>query len=75
MIVCLFRRPASEVGFEGEFWAGDGTFPLIIRTRCSWAASARTSASPTAYEMFVSGDQLLKGAALNAVQIAKYLLK
>ena len=30
---------------------------------------------PNGIEMFVSGDQLLKGAALNAVQIAEYLLK
>jgi aspartate-semialdehyde dehydrogenase len=27
------------------------------------------------YEMFVAGDQLLKGAALNAVQIAELLLR
>ncbi len=31
--------------------------------------------SPNALAMFVSGDQLLKGAALNAVQIAEWLLK
>lgn len=30
---------------------------------------------PNGLEMFVSGDQLLKGAALNAVQIAEYLLR
>jgi aspartate-semialdehyde dehydrogenase len=30
---------------------------------------------PNGLAMFVSGDQLLKGAALNAVQIAEYLLK
>jgi aspartate-semialdehyde dehydrogenase len=30
---------------------------------------------PNGIDMFVSGDQLLKGAALNAVQIAEYLLK
>lgn len=30
---------------------------------------------PNGIEMFVSGDQLLKGAALNAVQIAEYLIK
>lgn len=29
---------------------------------------------PSAISMFVAGDQLLKGAALNAVQIAEYLL-
>ena len=30
---------------------------------------------PNGIDLFVSGDQLLKGAALNAVQIAEYLLK
>jgi aspartate-semialdehyde dehydrogenase len=29
---------------------------------------------PSAISMFVAGDQLLKGAALNAIQIAEYLL-
>jgi aspartate-semialdehyde dehydrogenase len=29
---------------------------------------------PSAISMFVAGDQLLKGAALNAVQIAEYIL-
>jgi aspartate-semialdehyde dehydrogenase len=33
------------------------------------------TSSPNGLVMFVSGDQLLKGAALNAVQIAEYLLK
>ena len=27
------------------------------------------------HEMFVSGDQLLRGAALNAVEIAEHLVK
>ena len=30
---------------------------------------------PNGIEMFVSGDQLLKGAALNAVQIAEWICK
>ena len=30
---------------------------------------------PNGIDLFVSGDQLLKGAALNAVQIAGLLLK
>lgn len=31
--------------------------------------------NPNAIELFASGDQLLKGAALNAVQIAEYAIK
>jgi len=31
--------------------------------------------NPNAISMFITGDQLLKGAALNAVQIAEMVLK
>jgi aspartate-semialdehyde dehydrogenase len=34
----------------------------------------RDLSHPSAINMFVSGDQLLKGAALNAVQIAEAVL-
>ena len=45
------------------------------RTTCWSAASARTCPIPSgkSISMFVAADQLLKGAALNAVQIAELL--
>ena len=44
--------------------------------RRSGRAHPADSSDPTGHsiQMFVSGDQLLKGAALNAVQIAELLL-
>ncbi len=40
-----------------------------------WAGSVVPRRSPTASSMFVSNDNLRKGAALNAVQIAEELLE
>jgi aspartate-semialdehyde dehydrogenase len=42
-------------------------------TTCWWAACARTPASPARIALFLAGDQIRKGAALNAVQIAERL--
>ena len=39
------------------------------------AASAATSPIPNGLMLWVAGDQLLKGAAWNAVQIAEELAK
>ena len=43
------------------------------RTTASSAASARTSVLENALDLWVVGDQVRKGAALNAVQIAEIL--
>ena len=48
------------------------TTPAATRWRS--AASAPTSAIPNSLNLFVVGDNLLKGAALNAVQIAELLV-
>ena len=42
-------------------------------TRCSSGGSAATSRNPRALTMWVVGDNLRKGAATNAVQIAELL--
>ena len=59
----------------------DDPATIVIRCRwrlreriiAKWAAFASTALSRTASRFWVSGDQLLKGAALNAVQIAELL--
>ena len=42
---------------------------LLVMSACKLDIS-----NPNAISLFVSGDQLLKGAALNAVQIAEHVL-
>jgi aspartate-semialdehyde dehydrogenase len=44
------------------------------RTRVTWADSSRRGRE-NGLSLFVSGDNLRKGAALNAVQIAEALLE
>ena len=53
----------------------DAAWMPPARTRFSSAASARIVSDPSgrSISLFVAGDQLLKGAALNAVQIAEIL--
>ena len=41
----------------------------------TWGASARIVSHPRALSFWVVGDQLRKGAATNAVQIAELLLR
>ena len=43
-------------------------------TRCSSAGCARTRRRPDTLDLWVTGDNLRKGAALNAVQMAELLL-
>ena len=45
------------------------------RTRCTSAASARTSRWQNGLDLWVVSDNLRKGAALNAVQIAEELVR
>ena len=45
-----------------------------MRVSCPARPPARPQPGGTGLELFVSGDQLLKGAALNAVQIAELLV-
>ena len=54
-------------------------YPLPARrrpaaTRCSWAASARTPRTRAGLALWVVSDNLRKGAATNAVQIAESLV-
>ena len=42
---------------------------------CADGGPQLTEAGGYGIDMFISGDQLLKGAALNAVQIAELLLE
>ena len=56
---------------------GDGyPTPLDARasTRCSSGGSARIRRSPGRINLWITGDNLRKGAALNAVQMAELLL-
>ena len=43
-------------------------------TRCSSAGSEATTASENGVALYLSSDNLRKGAALNAIQIAELLL-
>ena len=51
----------------------DGAAPPPGATRCSSAASAATRRTSAALNLWVVSDNLLKGAATNAVQIAEVL--
>lgn len=53
---------------------GDTVFCSLVGNLCSGRIRADPSQPPgRGFELFVAGDQLLKGAALNAVQIAELL--
>ena len=43
-------------------------------TRCSWVGSGRDTAAANGLALYLSCDNLRKGAALNAIQIAETLL-
>ena len=45
------------------------------RIRCTWAASAGMIPSENTLNLWVVADNLRKGAALNAVQIAEALIE
>ena len=66
---CSARRPAS--------WSRTCRRPCAppAGTRCSWAGSAATSPHPRALSMWIVSDNLRKGAATNAVQIAEVLVE
>ena len=59
-------RPATTARRR---WSGRGA------TRPSSAACAGTSSDPRSLSFFVVGDNLLKGAALNTVQIAEVAVR
>ena len=46
-----------------------------VSAHCADGGPQLTEAGGYGIDMFISGDQLLKGAALNAVQIAELLLE
>lgn len=59
-------REANHFPMPNEVSGQDDVFVGRIRKDLS---------HPSAISMFIAGDQLLKGAALNAVQIAEHLIK
>jgi len=58
----------TENQFPTPRLAGDQGDVLVGRIR-------KDESHPSALSMFIAGDQLLKGAALNAVQIAEHLIQ
>ena len=68
------RRAARRGGSRGRRRPGPSS--PQVRTRATSDASATTPACRTdGLAMFVSGDNLRKGAALNAIQIAEELIR
>lgn len=70
----LSRAPGVRVVDDRE----TNTFPMPITASGQGDVLVgrirKDLSHPSAISMFVAGDQLLKGAALNAVQIAEYLI-
>ncbi|MBC8064741.1 MAG: aspartate-semialdehyde dehydrogenase [Chlorobia bacterium] len=71
---CLATAPGVKLVDDRE----TNTFPMPITASGQGDVLVgrirKDLSHPSAISMFVAGDQLLKGAALNAVQIAEYLL-
>lgn len=71
---CLATAPGVKLVDDRE----TNTFPMPITASGQGDVLVgrirKDLSHPSAISMFVAGDQLLKGAALNAVQIAEYLV-
>ena len=76
------REPELERGDSRRSRPSRGSCSTRCRRRCTTpgatrsrsGGSAATSGDPHSLNLFVVGDNLLKGAALNAVQIAELLV-
>jgi aspartate-semialdehyde dehydrogenase len=83
-----FKRPVSEREARDVLAKAEGlqiiddrssnTFPMPLETSgkddCFVGRIREDSSNPGGIALFVSGDQIRKGAALNAVQIGEYLI-
>ncbi len=83
-----FKRPVSEQEAREVLAKAEGlqiiddrasnTFPMPLETsgkdNCFVGRIREDSSNPGGIALFVSGDQIRKGAALNAVQIGEYLI-
>ncbi|MEM9065206.1 MAG: aspartate-semialdehyde dehydrogenase [Planctomycetota bacterium] len=64
----------AQNSFPTSAKASGGSDVLVGRVRIDPSVNPQPDGRAGACELFVSGDQLLKGAALNAVQIAELVL-
>lgn len=68
---------AGAAGVEVRDNVGQNLYPMPLTATGKWDVEVGRIRSSLVFEggieLFVAGDQLLKGAALNAVQIAEYL--
>ena len=83
------ERPLSVEEIREALKAAPGVQSLMIHrtmsTQCHsrvlvtmismWVVSVRTLSDDNGNTLWLTGDQIRKGAALNAVQIAEYLIK
>jgi aspartate-semialdehyde dehydrogenase len=73
------RRLSSAPGVRVVDDRETNTFPMPITASGQGDVLVgrirRDVSHPSAISMFIAGDQLLKGAALNAVQIAEYMIQ
>lgn len=83
-----FKRPVSEKEARDVLAKAEGlqiiddrannTFPMPLETSgkddCFVGRIREDASNPGGIALFVSGDQIRKGAALNAVQIGEYLI-